>query len=97
VCRVEPADTVVAIAGSQPDAALTDMVRIVVDTQAVLLAVATHRTALLLRQADAAITVPWTAGSESMREGSAEGVFDLMSMVDDSCHPPGADPTVQAR
>ena len=57
------------------------MVRIVVDTQAVLLAVATHRTALLLRQADAAITVPWTAGSESMRKGSAEEVFELMSLV----------------
>ncbi len=53
VGRVEPADTVVALAGS----------------------------ALLLRQADAAITVPWTAGSESMRKGSAEEVFELMSLV----------------
>jgi D-arabinose 5-phosphate isomerase GutQ len=78
---VEPADTVVAIAGPQPDTALTDIVRIVVDTQAVLLAVATHRTPLLLRQADAAITVPWTGGTESMWEGSAEEVFDLMSLV----------------
>jgi len=81
VRHVEPADTVVAIAGPQPDAALTAMVRIVVDTEAVLLAVATHRTAPLLGQADAAITVPWTAGSESMRKGSAEEVFDLTSLV----------------
>jgi D-arabinose 5-phosphate isomerase GutQ len=81
VRHVEPADTVVAIAGPQPDAALTDIVRIVVDTQAVLLAVATHRTPLLLRRADAAITVPWTAGTESMRKESAEAVFDLMSLV----------------
>jgi D-arabinose 5-phosphate isomerase GutQ len=81
VRRVEPADTVVAIAGPQPDAALTAMVRIVVDTQAVLLAVATHRTALLLGQSDAAITVPWTAGTESMRKGSAEEVCDPMSLV----------------
>lgn len=81
VRHVEPADTVVTIAEPQPDAALTDIVRIVVDTQAVLLAVATHRTPLLLRRADAAITVPWTAGTESMGEGSAEEVFDLMSLV----------------
>jgi D-arabinose 5-phosphate isomerase GutQ len=81
VRHVEPADTVVAIAGPQPDAALTDIVRIVVDTQAVLLAVATHRTPLLLRRADAAITVPGTAGTESMPEGSTEDVFDLMSLV----------------
>jgi hypothetical protein len=70
-----------AIAGPQPDAALTDIVRIVVDTQAVLLAVATQRTPLLLRQADAAITVPLTAGTESKRKESAEDVFDLMSLV----------------
>jgi len=81
VRHVEPADTVVAIAGPQPDAALTDIVRIVVDTQAVLLAVATHRTPLLLRRADAAITVPWTAGTESMRQGSAEDVLHCMSLV----------------
>jgi D-arabinose 5-phosphate isomerase GutQ len=81
VCRVEPADTVVAIAGPQPDAALTAIVRIVVDTEAVVLAVATHRTAPLLGRADAAITVPWTAGSESMRRGSAEEIFDLTSLV----------------
>ena len=81
VRHVEPADTVIAIAGPQPDAALTDIVRIVVDTQAVLLAVATQRTPLLLRRADAAITVPWTAGTESMRKESAEEVFDLMSLV----------------
>lgn len=81
VRHVEPADTVVAIAGPQPDAALIDIVRIVVDTQAVLLAVATHRTPWLLREADAAITVPWTTCTEFMREGPAEDVFDLMSLV----------------
>jgi D-arabinose 5-phosphate isomerase GutQ len=81
VRHVDPADTVVAIAGPQPDTALTDIVRFVVDTQAVLLAVATHRTPLLLRQADAAITVPWTTGTESVTEASAEDVFDLMSLI----------------
>ena len=49
----DPADTVVASAGLRPDAALTNIVRIVVDTGAVLRAVLTHRTALLLRRADA--------------------------------------------
>jgi hypothetical protein len=53
----------------------------VVDTQAVLLAVATHRTPWLLRGADAAITVPWITCTEFMREGPAEDVFDLMSLV----------------
>ena len=79
--HVDLTDTVVAIAGHGPMRPLTDIVRIVVDTPAVLLAVATHRSPLLLRRADAAITVPWTAGTESMGEGSAEEVFDLMSLV----------------
>jgi hypothetical protein len=36
VRHVEPTDTVVTIPGPQPDAAVTDIVRIVVDTKAVL-------------------------------------------------------------
>jgi D-arabinose 5-phosphate isomerase GutQ len=97
VRHVEPADTVVAIAGPQQDAALTDVVRIVGDTQAALLAVATHRTPLLLRQADAAITVPFDRRNGIHDGRIHRGCLRPHVTRRDPCHPSGPDTTAQPR
>jgi DNA-binding MurR/RpiR family transcriptional regulator len=81
VCRVQPTNTVVAIAGPQVDGALVNIVGLVCDTRAVLLAVATHQSPMLLDRADAAITLPSTAGKESIEERPAEDSLDFMSLV----------------
>jgi hypothetical protein len=80
VSHVDLTDTVVAIAGHGPMRPLTDIVRIVVDTPAVLLAVATHRSPLLLRRR-CRHHGPVDRRNGVHGEGSAEEVFDLMSLV----------------
>jgi hypothetical protein len=80
-CAVQPTNTVVAIAGPQVDGALVNIVGLVCDTRAVLLAVATHQSPMLLHRADAAVTFPSTAGEESIEERPVEDSLDFMSLV----------------
>jgi hypothetical protein len=78
---VQPADTVVALCGPDPDPALKGILKTVIETQAVLLTVAMQRLPFLRDRADAEITVSSTRGEGSMAYAPVQDNFDFMALV----------------